>query len=106
MTLEEYIEDQTGYKCFTTFITDFEIADAFGLDAIRDTYNRAFKEWKSDYKYLTELVMILNWQCARHYGQNRRDFAMLYADLYNDARDYAIDNLKGAEFSYFWKITD
>lgn len=39
-----------GYETITTFYEDFSIADAFGIHAIKDTYTRAFNEWKSDYK--------------------------------------------------------
>ena len=51
-----------GYETFTTFWQDFSIADRFGVAAIKDTFTRAFNEWKHDYKYLTELVMVLNWK--------------------------------------------
>lgn len=51
----------TGYKPQTTFWDDFMIAEKFGVDAVRDTYNRAMKAWKKNYIYLTELVMVLNW---------------------------------------------
>jgi hypothetical protein len=44
----------------TTFWSDFSIADPFGKDAVRDTFNRAFEEWKSDFRYLTDLVIVLN----------------------------------------------
>ena len=44
---------------FKTFYMDFTIADKFGIEAIKDTYSRAFKEWKNDYKYLTLLVLNL-----------------------------------------------
>ena len=49
------IEAMTGYVPQTTFYEDFSIADQFGLDAIKDTFNRAFKHWKDNYVYLTEL---------------------------------------------------
>ena len=51
----------------TTFWMDFTIADHFGKNAIQDTFNRAFKEWKSNYKYLTELVGVLNHKLWQHY---------------------------------------
>ena len=53
----------------TTFFEDFTIADKFGKKAVLDTYQRAFKEWKSDYKYLTELVIALNWKIWEHYDK-------------------------------------
>ena len=56
------IEEMTGYHPLTTFWQDFSIADSFGMDAVKDTYQRAFSEWRTDYTYLTELVMVLNWK--------------------------------------------
>lgn len=38
------IENETGYKPITTFYQDFSIADKLGLDAIKDTFKRAFNE--------------------------------------------------------------
>ena len=35
----------------TTFWMDSTIADKFGLGAVKDTFERASKEWKSDYQY-------------------------------------------------------
>ena len=94
-----------GYQPITTFWTDFIIADMFGLSAIQDTYNRAFNEWKNNYKYLTELVMILNWKIWSHYEKNR-EYAELYNKLWKEADAYAIENLKGEELSYFYQTTD
>ena len=63
MKIENWrIEELTGYKPITSFYTDFSIADRFGTTAIQDTYNRAFKEWQHDYRYITELAMVLNWR--------------------------------------------
>ena len=44
------IIDEDGFT--TTFPSDFSIADRFGVNAIKDTFNRAFGEWKGHYKYL------------------------------------------------------
>ena len=43
-----------GYEPKTTFWMDFSIADKFGIEAIVDTYNHAFKEWHTDHIYLTD----------------------------------------------------
>ena len=77
----------------------------FGLNAIQDTYNRAFNEWKNDYKYLTELVMILNWKIWSHY-EKHREYADLYNKLYEETNTYAYEHLKGEELSYFYRVTD
>ena len=106
MTIERFdSEGAFGYKQITTFYEDFSIADNFGVKAIKDTYNRAFKNWKADYKYLTELVMVLNWKIWRWYGKND-EYAELYNELWEKADAYACNNLKGEELSYFYRTTD
>lgn len=40
------------YQFKTTFWTDFSIADVFGVSAIKDTFNRAFEEWRDNYIYI------------------------------------------------------
>lgn len=89
----------------TTFWSDFTIADSFGLDAIQDTFNRAFGEWRSDYRYLTDLVIVLNNKIFQHYESNR-EYAELYNKLWKIADGYACDNLKGEELQYFYEKTD
>ena len=89
----------------TTFDDDFSIADRFGRKAVIDTYKRAFEEWKDNYEYLTELVLVLNWKIWQYYTEDP-DLAELYNDLWGKADDYAMSNLKGEELSYFLRITD
>lgn len=105
MTFKELMLEQTGYECFTTFFEDFTIAEKFGVNAVKDTFNRAFKEWKSNYKYLTELTMVLNWKIWQHYNKNEK-LAELYNSLWENADAYAYENLKGEELSYFYSTTD
>ena len=100
------IESLTGYKPLTSFYRDFSIADKFGISAIKDTYNRAFKEWKDDYKYLTELVMTLNWKIWEHHENNDIILSKLYDELWQSVNNYAIENLKNDELDYFYKTTD
>ena len=94
-----------GYETFTTFWEDFSIADRFGVAEIKDTFTRAFNEWKHDYKYLTELVMVLNWKIWQHY-ETDSTYAELYNELWGEADLYAMDNLKDDEASYFFRTTD
>ena len=95
----------TGYSAKTTFWQDFSIADRFGKDAIQDTYDRAFKEWKSNHIYITELVMVLNWK-SWEYAEQNEDYSELYANLFYKCRDWCYDNLKGEELQYFFETTD
>ena len=90
----------------TTFWQDFTIADAFGADAVKDTFKRAFDGWKHDYMYLTDLVMVLNHKIWQHYGNGNEEMARLYNELWRKADVYACDNLKGMELDYFYTTTD
>lgn len=106
MKIEDWtIEEMTGYKPITTFYTDFSIADKFGVEAIKDTYKRVFHEWKHDYKYITELAMVLNWKLWRWYGKND-ELSILYDSLWKETDGWCIDNLKGKELEYYYKTTD
>lgn len=90
----------------TTFNMDFAIAENFGLPAVQDTFRRAFNEWKSDYRYLTDLVLVLNRRCWLHHNNHNEELSKYYADRYYEARDYALDNLRGAEVDYYFQMTD
>lgn len=106
MVIENWnIEEETGYKPLTTFYTDFSIADKFGLSAIQNTYIRVFAEWKSNYKYITELAMVLNWKCWRWHQVNN-DYSRLYTTLFWQLDEWIMDNLKGEELDYYIRTTD
>ena len=99
------IEELTGYKPITTFYTDFSIADKFGVNGIKSTYENAFRSWKNNYKYITELVMVLNWKIWRWYKHDD-DYAKLYNTLWEKLDEWCMDNLKGEELDYYIQTTD
>lgn len=99
------IEAMTGYKPKTTFYMDFSIADHFGESAIRDTYKRAFKSWKNNVEYLTELVMALNWKIWEHVDSNP-GIARVYDQLWEEADNWCCENLKGEDLAYYYRTTD
>lgn len=99
------IEEMNGYRPMTTFWEDFEIAEKYGYKAVQDTYKRAFINWRTDYKYLTELVLVLNHKAWQHQDSNQL-LSDLYVTLYEVADNFAIDNLKGYELKYFFEVTD
>lgn len=85
MKIENWrIEELTGYKPITTFYTDFSIADKFGVEAIKDTYNRSFAPWQHDHNYITELSLVLNWKIWRWYEVND-EYAKLYDRLWKQS---------------------
>lgn len=99
------ITELTGYEPKTTFWEDFSIADGFGLEAIQDTYNRAFRAWADDYIYITELVMVLNHKIWQHH-QNNSSYARLYQSLWEEADIYASEHLEGEELAYYYRTLD
>lgn len=94
-----------GYVMTTTFWDDFTIADHFGANAIKDTFKRAFNEWKGNCIYITELVIVLNHKIWQWYEKNDA-YAELYNDLWEKADNYACTHLKGEELAHFYRTTD
>ena len=94
------------YEFKTTFWQDFTIADHFGIGAVKDTFERAFKEWRNDVVYVTELALVLNWKCWQHYEKGNEELSRLYSDLYYEADGWCCANLKGDDLTYYWKTTD
>lgn len=91
----------------TTYWSDFTIADKFGISAIKDTHRRAMLNHEKGAWYigLTELVIVLNWKIWEWYEKNE-EVARVYDELWRKTEDFARDNLKGEELSYFYETTD
>lgn len=94
-----------NYDFKTTFWEDFTIADAFGNDAIKDTFKRTFDGWKTNVEYLAELVLVLNWKGWQWYEKDE-ERSKIYFDIYQKADDYAYENLKGEDLNYYFHVTD
>lgn len=120
---EAYEKHEHNYEVKTTFASDFAIAEFFAvkqrdLSPIKDTFNRAFNEWKNNIEYLTELTIVMNLYCWQHYNDynditkadDLREFfktmSELYSDYYYKCRDYVYDNYSGNDINYFYNITD
>ena len=116
MTFREYMFNLSGYVVKTTFWEDFSIADPYGVNAIKDTYNRAFNEWKDNIEYITELSLVLNHKIWVHHGRGNdqktrfpeyhKVRAEVYDELWRNHHDWCIDNLKGDNLDYYLSITD
>ena len=94
------------YEFKTTFWSDFTIAEAVGVKAIKDNFDRAFNEWKDDVVYLTELVLVTNWKLWMFNDSGNEAYTDLYYKLYEKANNYAYENLKGEDKKYFFDVTD
>ena len=50
--------------------------------------------------------MVLNWKIWQHYESGNETLAKLYDSLWRKADEYAGENLKGEEASYYFKTID
>lgn len=107
MTFEQMIYEQSGYECKTTFWMDFSIADRFGIAAVKDTFNRAFAEWKNNYEYLCELVLVLNHKIWQKYQSNKA-LAAVYDELWRKADEYTVALTENDEEKarYYFEVLD
>lgn len=103
---KDYIESLTGYRPFTSFYEDFSIAESFNIGAIKKTYKEVKKSWKNDYKYWTELIMILNWKMWEHCEDKNLLLVKLYKSLWEDAKKLACENFTDEEKQYYYNITN
>ena len=90
----------------TTFIQDLLIAEKFGANAIKDTYNRVVKYWIHDVRYFTDFVMALNHLAWNSYEHGKQELSKLYSELYQKATDVAYETYKNEELQYFFGILD
>lgn len=96
-------ENGIDYKGFWQ---DFTIADAFGLNAIQDTYIRASSEWKTNAEYVTALVITLNHKIWYWYDNGNLEYSKLYDKLWCELDEWCLDNLKGKDLEYYIQTTD
>ena len=107
MFSQDPYNQEFGYQALTTFWLDFSIAEGFGQKAIQETYDNAVKSWGDNYKYMTEMALVLN-----HKGwvlhKIRPQFAKFYFDLWEKHNDYVFKHFKENEeaISYFLEVTD
>lgn len=101
------MELANGYKMKTTFWNDFTIADKYGIEAVKDTYNRAFNEWKNDIVYMTEMAIVLNHKIWQHY-KDREDLAEIYDELWRITDEFICcgDNFTDDEIKKYLRVTD
>lgn len=112
--VKKWFSEFIGYDMEYTFPYDFAVADWFGEDNVRKTYEEVRKSWLDNYKAFTEVAMTLsmlsnaNAQLKRQ-GIDKRDvFICLYADLFWQAKtdfyEKYTDNEEACNF--FFQMTD
>lgn len=101
------IFEMNGYEPKTTFWNDFSIADMFGVNGIKDTYNRAKEGWKDNIEYMTEFAMVLNHKSWQHNEKNQV-LCGLYSELWIEIDNFIFEHFKDNEeaLNYYMSVTD
>lgn len=90
--LHHYYIPKKAFGCtyLTNFHEEFDNADHIGVDAILETYDRLYNEWKDNYVYIMELMLVLNHRCTFWNNeiikspQNKKavEYTSIYLDLF------------------------
>ena len=111
-------DNGTGYTRKTTFYSDLSIAEAYGVNAIKDTYNNVMKSWIDNVEYITEFCICLNykswemssvkWNPLNMSQERKTELCALYADLFYECRDKFYEHYADNEeaTAYFYQVTD
>lgn len=100
------IAQEIGYEMQTTWWGDFTVAELIdGERGIKDTFNRAWKYWRDDRVYTTELALVLNWK-SWYWSEKDSKLCKLYVELWQKLDEYIMDNWKGDDLKYYLHTTD
>lgn len=102
----ERVMGETRYTRKTTFFSDLSIAEWYGLESVKDTYNNVVKSWLNNVEYFTEFVMSVNHKAWEWSSRGYIELSQLYSDLYYKAHGLALDTFKGADLDYYLSVTD
>lgn len=96
------------YNVITTFAGDFAIADYYSQESVKETATTVWDFWKDNYKWATEIVMVLNFMCWLHNDKGNIELSRLYGELYYEYRDKFYKQFEGNEEAndYFFRMTD
>ena len=102
---KQSLERQFDFHFETTFWEEFSIADNYGSEGVIEHYNLVFNQWKDNLRFLTELVLVLNWKIYQWY-QVDDTLGMTYDELWKRTDGYALETLKGDDLHYYLSILD
>lgn len=103
-------------RASSLYWADFSVADAFGVDAVKDTFANA--HYKTiGHKMLTELALVCNHKAWQHFdlakiGSDEEkmdlhfELGTLYRDYWEIVDDYAKETLKGDELDFYSRVID
>ena len=84
---------------------DFTIADAFGIDAVKDTYKQVIKEYQDNVTYMGELTIVLNHKLWILYKEHPH-LGQVYEELWRDVQRRCFKRFKGDDLTKYYNIID
>lgn len=105
---EKTLENFGTYRRKTTFFADLSIAERFGADAIRQTFDKVEKNWLGNVEYFTEFILALNHKAWEWDARCDEAYSKLYAELYYEADERFNANYEHDEaaLEYYFQVTD
>ena len=106
-------------RASTLFYADFKVAVPFGMNAVKDTFNRS--NYKNrNYKAVTELAVVMNHLCWEYYHRAEEaaqkgikaladKFSKLseyFTERYNEVCEWVGANFTQEQAQFFWAILD
>ena len=99
-------ESLCGYTQRTTFWDDFTLAEKLGLPAIERTYRNAFNSWKTNVVFITELVLVLNWNMLYMDERHMTEKSVMYYKCWVELSNWCERHLEAGAYEYFLNVTD
>ena len=104
-----FINIGSPYVPFTTYASDFILAEIEGSAGVNKTAKVAWANWKTDYKWATEIIMAINFLAWYHYDVDvNLPLSSLYSELYYKYMDlyYKQFESDSEATDYFLEMTD
>ena len=103
-----FVNIGSPYVPFTTYASDFILAEIEGSAGVIKTAKNAWENWKTDYKWATEIIMALNFLAWYHYDEGDISLSQLYSELYYKYMDLYYEQFEGNSEAtdYFFNMTD
>ena len=89
----------------TAFMYYFSDAEKYGPEAVKDVFNKAFKELKKDVASFSEFARTISIKAWAWSGTDN-ELAYVYESLWEKADNYAMTHFKGTDLKYYMEMVE
>ena len=106
-TWDKILANYTDYRSQTDLYDEYSIAETQNAKSVQTLFRDTFELAKGDYKYLTELVMVLSHKMWYWYEINPSgSMVSAYSKCFEKAHNWALTHLNSDEIRYYKEVTD